>query len=197
MHFMMRNWKLNERMYRREQMQRCLLNSCKGACCLYGVWVGLEEQEKILANGKIIQENMKFENRNLDWFRTRVEEDQHFASTKVIHTTLVADQNHYGNSACIFLGMEGKCALQLASLALGLHPWALKPFYCVLHPLDLDEEGRITLDETAQLLAEEGSCLRQSTSQIPLLETFSEELKYLLGEDTYLEELKKATCLGE
>jgi hypothetical protein len=66
-----------------------------------------------------------------------------------------------------------------------LHPWQFKPYYCILHPLDLDEQGRITLDETKLLLDEAGSCLRPAENPIPLVETFGPELRYLLGEKAY------------
>jgi hypothetical protein len=101
----------------------------------------------------------------------------------VLHSNVLPDRSHYGGTACVFLGEDAKCALQVASQAAGLHPWQWKPFYCVLHPLDLDEDGRITLDETAELLAEEGSCLRPSAEEIELVETFAEEIQYLLGGD--------------
>src|SRR5659263_460297 len=62
-----------------------------------------------------------------------------------------------------------------------MHPWRFKPFYCILHPLDLDEQGRITVDSTEDLLEEQGSCLVPSDQPVPLIETFANELQYLLG----------------
>jgi hypothetical protein len=56
-----------------------------------------------------------------------------------------------------------------------------------LHPLDLDEQGRITLDVTEELLCEPGSCLRPADSAVSLLETFEPELRYLMGEEKYQE----------
>jgi hypothetical protein len=66
---------------------------------------------------------------------------------------------------------------------MGRHPWSLKPFYCILHPLDLDEEGKITLDKTELLVKEQGSCLRPVDEPISLIETFQEELEYFLQID--------------
>jgi hypothetical protein len=77
--------------------------------------------------------------------------------------------------------------LQVAADAAGLHAWRFKPFYCILHPLDLDDEGRITLDETDELLAEVASCLRPAQKSLPLVDTFAAELRYLLGEKGYTE----------
>jgi hypothetical protein len=60
-----------------------------------------------------------------------------------------------------------------------------------LHPLDLDEKGRITLDETKIIMEEEGSCLRKSEIEIPLLKTFEEELRFILGNKNYQDLLDK------
>ena len=89
------------------------------------------------------------------------------------------EESHYGGTACIFLRQDAKCVLQVASEALGQHPWQLKPFYCILHPLDLDEEGRITLDKTEELMGEEASCLRPARGKMELKVIFEEELEYL------------------
>lgn len=120
-----------------------------------------------------------------DWFDGREEPDDHAISGWTVHSTVISDLNHYGETACIFLRKDHKCALQVAADAAGLHSWRFKPFYCILHPLDLDDEGRITLDETALMLAEPGSCLRPADHAIPLLETFEPELRYLLGDKAY------------
>jgi hypothetical protein len=106
---------------------------------------------------------------------------------------VVEHHRHYGGTACVFLRSDHKCALQVASQASGHHPWHWKPFYCILHPLDLDEEGRITLDETDLMLDEPGSCLRPATENIPLLVTFEEELRYFLGDEEY-EKLINSSC---
>jgi len=124
---------------------------------------------------------------SLDWFDERREVDPHAISGEVGHTTVLSAPDHYGGTACIFLRRDHKCALQTAADDAQLHPWRFKPFYCILHPLDLDEQGRITLDETDQMLAEPGSCLRPTEESTPLIDTFAEELKYLLGEKGYRE----------
>jgi hypothetical protein len=97
----------------------------------------------------------------------------------------VENEKHWGGTACAFLREDHKCALQAAAQAAGLDPWGWKPFYCILHPLYLDDEGRISLDETDSLLDEPGSCLRPASQPIPLVVTFEEELRYLLGDEVY------------
>ncbi len=180
------NRQINPRLLASEPMQRCKLSQCKGACCLYGVWLDEVEWQDILANAGLILPHMP---PGLDqpdeWVDGRRDADEFSQSGSVIHTRVMTDKKHYGGTACVFLRDDHKCALQVAGQAAGLHPWRFKPFYCVLHPLDLDEQGRITLDETAELLDEEGSCLRPSDQEILLLDTFEEELRYLLGDEDY------------
>jgi Zn-finger nucleic acid-binding protein len=179
---------LNPRMLRAEPMQRCVLGECKGACCLHGVWVDRGEYEEILANAELIAAQMAETLRDpAVWFDGRVERDGFSASGEVRHTNVLPEREHYGGTACVFLREDFKCALQCAGQVGGLHPWRYKPFYCILHPLDLDEAGRITLDETAALLDEAGSCLRPSEGgkMVSLLETFAEELDYLLDGETW------------
>lgn len=167
-------------------MRRCTLGECRAACCLYGVWIDRTEAKDILANAGQIAPHMEPENRDPgDWFDGREEPDDHAISGWTVHSTVVPDAEHYGETACIFLRKDHLCALQVASNVNGLHPWHWKPFYCILHPLDMDEEGRITLDETELMLDEPGSCLRPADHPIPLIETFEEELSYLLGKRAY------------
>lgn len=176
----------NPRLLRSEAMQRCVLSECKGSCCLHGVWIDRAEREEILARAGLIAATMPETLRDPEaWFDGRVEADPFSRSGEVFHSNVLPDLAHYGGTACVFLREDFKCALQVAGEAAGLHPWRLKPFYCVLHPLDLDEEGRITLDSAEELLAEQGSCLRRADREIPLLKTFEPELSYLLGDETY------------
>lgn len=137
------------------------------------------KKKEILSLAEDIIPHMKEKHRKPgEWFDERKEEDAHVPSGVVVHTRVVEDGSHYGGTACIFLREDAKCALQVSSETLGKHPWHLKPFYCILHPLDLDEEGRITLDKTEELLGEEASCLRPREGTTALKEIFKEELDY-------------------
>lgn len=173
-------------MLQSEPMRRCTLGECKAACCLYGVWIDRIEAQDIRANAHLIIPCMEPENRDpRDWFDGREEPDENALSGYTVHSTVLPDPEHYGGTACIFLRKDHLCALQVAADENQMHSWRFKPFYCILHPLDLDEQGRITLDETALLLSEPGSCLRPAEEPIPLLQTFEPELRYLLGEKAY------------
>jgi hypothetical protein len=175
-------------MLRSEPMIRCKLHECRAACCLYGVWIDSHESEVLLENAAIIQAELPEDRQDpAGWFDGREDVDEFAASGRVVHSRVIDNSKHYGGIACVFLRDDNKCAIQTAAQKAGMDPWALKPFYCILHPLDLDEKGRITLDDSGLLLDEPGSCLRPSPVPVPLLVTFEPELRYFLGSPKYEE----------
>jgi hypothetical protein len=172
--------RLSPRLDEREALHRCGWPDCRAACCVYGTWVGEGEVADILAHADLVAPLMASERRDPPgWFSEIREPDEYTPRGTVLHTTVVEDPSHYGGSACIFLLEDYRCALQAAGQAAGMHPWRLKPFYCVLHPLDLDEQGRITLDETGLLVVEPASCLRKGDKGVRLRDLFAEELEFL------------------
>lgn len=178
--------RIHPRLLESEPTQRCRLEECQGACCLHGAWVDNQEIDDILLHARLIRPHLPAGATDpVTWFDDEHEADEYSLSGTVRPTRVVAAPEHYGETACVFLRGDFKCALQVAGEANGLHPWRFKPFYCILHPLYLDEEGRITLDDTALLLDEAGSCLRASEQVSPLGKTFAPELRYLLGENGY------------
>lgn len=177
---------VNPRLFAREPLRRCGWPQCGAACCAYGVWLDEREWRDLLAHAALIIPYLPPGRRDpARWLDGRREDDPFVPSGRVVHTRVYADPTHYAGSACVFLRPDYKCALQVAGEAAGYHPWRFKPFYCILHPLDLDEQGRITLDETAALAEEPGSCLRWAEEAQPLVELFAEELRYLLGDEAY------------
>jgi hypothetical protein len=183
---------INPRLLKSEPLRRCQLEECQAACCLHGAWVDLVEIEDILTHaGQIAPHMPPGAEHPQGWFDERQEKDEFAISGKVGHTRVLPDDGHYGGTACIFLRPDYKCALQVAADQEGLQPWRFKPFYCILHPLDLDDNGDITLDETELLSLEPGSCLRRAQKPAPLIKTFANELRYLLGEKRYIELTKR------
>lgn len=173
------------------------MEECRAACCLHGVWVDEVEAQDILRHAHLISPFMPpgFEDRSA-WFDDRREPDERCLSGHVIHSTVLEAPWHYGATACVFLRTDCKCALQAAAEAAGENAWRFKPFYCILHPLDIDEKGRITLDDNRELLDEPGSCLRPSDRAVPLLATFEPELRHLIGDRAY-ERLLEETSAGD
>lgn len=178
--------RITPRMLQSEPLRRCTLEECHGACCVFGVWVDTREVNDILSHANQIIPHMPAESRTPgEWFAPVEDKDKHSPTGKVIHTAVENHPEHYGGTACIFWRDDAKCALQVAAVANDLHPWRFKPYYCIIHPLDQDEQGRITLDETEELAKEPGSCLRPADNSIPLADTFADELRYLLGDKMY------------
>lgn len=177
--------KLAPRMFEKAHMRRCKLHKCQGACCLYGAWVDQQKKAILLEHQEAIIPHLDPTNQDpLFWFDERTDLDPHTTTGHLTHTAVFPSSMHYGETVCVFYRTSDyKCGLQVASQALGKHPWALKPFYCILHPLDLDQEGRITVDDTKLLVQEKGSCLRPSEEPVDLLETFQEEIEYFLQVD--------------
>jgi hypothetical protein len=148
--------------------------------------VDITERDRILASTELVNSCLPPDRRESStWFETAHEADPHTPSGEVVHTRVLEDASHYGGKRCVFLRGDSKCAIQVAGELLSGDPWGLKPFYCILHPLDLDEEGRITLDETALLIEEAASCLVHSEEITPLFKTFEPELRYFLGDEKY------------
>ncbi len=177
---------ISKRLFEQEPMVRCKLDSCFGACCSYGVWIDLAEKEILKVNYTVVESCMDSDSGSFDdWFEAEIEDDSYTRTGKVIHTKLISRTKPFKRTTCIFLRQDHKCALQVASEKLGKHHWYLKPFYCVLHPLDIDENDQISLDDTQKILDEEKSCLRYSEEMNFPLRIFEEELRYLLGDQKY------------
>lgn len=178
----MKRQSLSPRLDETVPLQPCGWPACGAACCFGGAWVDLAEIEDIRTNAGLISTHMPPGHTDFeDWFQSEVEPDPYALSGQVRHTAIVESPAHYHGTACIFLRPDFKCALQVAGEESGAHPWRFKPFYCILHPLDLDSEGRITLDETALLADEPGSCLRPSGAGHKISSIFFAELEYLTG----------------
>jgi hypothetical protein len=172
--------RLHPRLNDSEPIRRCGWPDCKAACCVYGVWIDLDEQADLLAHAEIIKPHLPPKRRDpARWFDGEIEPDRHTSSKQVTHTRVIRDPNHYGGSTCIFMRPDYKCALQVAGEAAGEHPWRFKPFYCILHPLDLDKHRRITLDEIRFMVDEPASCVRLTEGEVVLKQLFAEELEYL------------------
>ncbi len=164
-----------------QRLQRCHWPACGAACCFQGVWVDEVEIADILAHAALIRPHMRAEDQEVAWFEDRREPDPHALSGWVRPTRVRPDPQHYRGTRCIFLRADFKCALQVAAEAQGQHPWRWKPFYCILHPLDLDDQGRIMLPPVEELLAEPAACVRPAAEARPPREIFAEELTYLAG----------------
>lgn len=189
------NWNksIARRMFVKERLKRCILDKCHGVCCTYGVWIDLGEKQRIFENKAVIQSCLDQNSEDFDdWFEEQIENDPYTETGKVIHSKVIERDLPFSRKTCVFLRPDHKCALQVASQIIGKHPWYLKPFYCILHPMDINQEGEITLDKTKIIKEEPKSCLRVSDSDLAPIEIFEDELRYLLGDSKYQEYLTQA-----
>ncbi len=151
--------------------------TCTSACCEEGVYLDISERDRILQHTEMIRVSMdETQSKNeADWFDGVVEEDSDFPSGKSVATNVV-------NGKCAFLDRAGRCSIQVASVAAGMHRWALKPFFCILYPIDVSD-GVVSFDE---LLQDEQSCCSVGEQfETPLFEACKDELTHLVGESGY------------
>lgn len=166
--------------------QRCQTAECQSWCCTGGVWVDLWEKEKVLANAELIKPHLPPDRRDESlWFDGEQDDHLDFPSGRGEGTSVVEDLTHKAGQTCLFLRPEDRyCALQVASLANSQHPWSLKPLYCALHPLTM-EDGFVELDDTNEIYIEGGHCQRESSEAVPLYVLFESELRLVLGDEGY------------
>jgi len=173
---------LHPRLNESAKIKRCDWPDCHANCCIYGAWVDKFHAEDILRHAAEIAPFMEEGRKDASsWFDGQEEGDDHALSGLVVHTTIIPNPYHLGGTSCIFLRQDHKCALQAAAEDAGEHPWRYKPFYCILHPLDIDDDGRITLDDEELLLKEPTTCLQSCRTEVQIKELFREELEYLVG----------------
>jgi hypothetical protein len=170
-------------------IQRCALHECQGHCCSSGVYLDVNHARGVLANQETILPHVPEDRRNPEtWFDWKLEpEFDHPAGGMLASTNVARDATHPAGQSCVFLRPDRKCALQVASIAIGEHPWHFKPFYCALFPL-VFHRHQLRLDDDNEVYLEGGSCSRSSCSApVPLYRFFELEMKLAIGEAGYAE----------
>jgi Fe-S-cluster containining protein len=150
---------------------------CSAACCEGGVSVDVRERDAILAHRELIASEMD-ETQVKDpaaWFATAEQADPDFPSGVCVDTKVI-------NEKCAFLDSAGRCVLQSAAIHAGMHPWAFKPLYCVLYPIEISA-GVVSFDEMLQ--DEQECCSVTPDFGVPLYQACREELVHLVGEEGY------------
>jgi hypothetical protein len=118
------------------------------------VWVDQREMEDVLANAKLIAPHMPAGcELPADWFASYEDHDE-FSPASWWFIPRWKPSRALRRNRVYLLASRCQMRLQVAAVANGLHPWRFKPYYCILHPLDLDEQGRITVDTTPDLVDE-------------------------------------------
>lgn len=172
-------------------MDRCLLTECNGACCAGGVWLNPDEMPRILDWIKAIKKQLpKDRHDESKWFHTG-ERDKNYHTGYEMGTTTAYDPLLPDNTCCVFLKPDRMCALQVVSQEKGLGWPGLKPFYCALYPLYL-EDNLLSVDEETPKHLEGGTCSRRVTKATPIYKIYKEEATLVLGEAGYEELCRKA-----
>ncbi len=151
--------------------------SCTSACCEGGVYIDLHEREVIMAHRDIITKQMDA-TQTTDpsrWFEPEITDDPDFPSGQCVGTQVVSEK-------CAFLDGAGRCSLQKAAVAEGMHRWAIKPLFCILYPIEISA-GTVSFDEMLQ--DEEDCCTIGKSFEVPLFEACREELVHIVGEEGY------------
>ena len=189
---------INERLLEKKQITRCQLATCKGGCCADGVWLDVEQAERILDHAEMIKPFMPEDRRDQStWFAELHDDDPSFPSGKYTGTTTVTDAAHPSGSCCRFLRPQDHfCAIQFASVQNGLKPWDLKPLYCCLYPVVDEYEGEVktlTLDSDNDLFSRGGGCHDSCAGEpTAMFQVYAEEVSIMLGVEGYRE-----LCLHE
>jgi len=181
------NLRLNKKVLSVQPIRRCNITSCYGICCSCGVWLDNEEKANILRHADLVKPHLPAERQDPQlWFGDYDEEDDSFPSGHCGATDTFPDPDHPYGEVCIFLRPDARCALQVTALANEMHSWALKPFFCALYPLVIDE-GWLEIDDENELYLEEACCKHLVHVEEPLYVVMKDEFVHALGEEGYQE----------
>jgi len=166
-------------------LRRCSLAECKACCCSHGVLVDKVAAKRIVEHAELVKQHLPEERRSSDsWFSKDEKVDTDYPSGHAVTTRVLKHSERTLGSGCVFLRPDNKCALQIASVASGRHPWELKPFYCALFPVTI-EGNYVLLDDSNDIFKRGGNCGQHSNTLAPLYRIYQEELVLALGQDGY------------
>jgi hypothetical protein len=177
--------RIERRLEEARAVRRCAGGAaCRAACCRSGVYISVEQSERILHNHEKIAPFLRPNRRNPDtWFDGSLEADSdHPHGGMLTGTNVMDDPHHPSGRSCVFLTEHFHCGIQAASIAHQLGPWEWKPFYCVLYPLTY-EKGVLRLDDESRMWQEGIRCCETDTRSLPLIDLLRDELLYALGEE--------------
>jgi len=182
--------RIDPKVLRKVPFERCALVECQAACCTGGVWVESAHVARILASAEIVKPCLPPDRRDTSAWFSPGEPDENWPLGYEQGTLTVDDPMRPGQTCCVFLRPDRKCALQVASNAHGLGWPGLKPYFCAIYPLYY-EHGVMTIDDETPLDFEGGGCQRPAPQARPMVEIYREEAILILGEDGYAELMER------
>ncbi len=182
---------LSPQLFAPHPLERCRLDECQAYCCTGGVYISVAQVADIRAHAALIQPHLPPERQDPAlWFDNKIEDDpDHPNYSPVMGTQVLPDPTHKAGQGCVFLRPDRKCALQVAGVAAGEHPWRFKPFYCRLYPLEFNN-GVLDLATDNEMYQDGGTCHRPAAQATPLCHTFDVEIQLVVGEAGYAEALR-------
>jgi Fe-S-cluster containining protein len=175
--------RINADILQKDAIRRCADSSCGAVCCSGGVWLREDEAPRIREWEAAIKACLPVERHDESlWFEQGKEE---------LGTSSVDDPQIPGRTCCVFLQPDRKCALQVVSIANNLGWPGIKPYYCAIYPL-LIEDGVLSIDDETPLIYEGGLCRQSTTQGHAAYELYRDEAILILGQDGYRELLDKA-----
>jgi Fe-S-cluster containining protein len=156
---------------------------CLADCCSGGVWMTDDEPPRIMKWAKTIKRHLpKDRHDEAQWFVTRKSKDT--PSGIETGTNTVEDPAREDETCCIFLRTDRKCALQVISRDRKLGWPGIKPFYCSIYPLYLENDV-FSIDETTELDEETALCRHKADEKRPMFEIYRDEAILILGKKGY------------
>jgi hypothetical protein len=177
--------KVDSHLLESRMVARCRLEECGSACCGHGVHVDLADATRIVQEADVVKPHLPPDRHDVDnWFDGDVGEDSDYPTGLRVGTQVIEDKGHPAGTRCMFLRPDNLCALQVAAVANGRHPWDMKPFYCALFPIII-LGNTVLLDDDNEVYLLGGTCQRAETVSSPLYIVFKDELTLALGEKGY------------
>lgn len=174
--------RINPDVLRKDSIRRCADARCGAVCCSGGVWLNEDEAPKIRAWAEEIKKRLPPDRHDESiWFE---EEDGEMG------TNSIDDASRPGQTCCVFLQPDRKCALQVVSNENNLGWPGIKPYYCAIYPL-LIEENVLTIDDETPLIYAGGLCRNSAPQGYAAYELYRDEAILILGEDGYRELIQK------
>lgn len=184
-------WRIDPNVFETSRGERCRLGECRAGCCSNGIWCDEAHARRVLQAAPSLLEFMPAESRNPDdWFGfDEVWEHADFPSGRGVPTLTAPVSGHAGIERCVFVRSDFKCALHVASDALGLGNPGLKPYDCATYPV-LRSEGEVLMDKWSPKRLEGSDCQRRPDAEcapVSNVDLFAYELTLALGEAGYAE----------
>ena len=163
--------------------ERCDLSVCRGACCVNGIWVDIQQVQRILDAAAEVAPFMapQYAQDPDLWFGEDTLQSPDFPSGLAIPTRVGPRDGDATRQGCIFVRADHKCALQMTSVALNLPGHGLKPFDCATYPI-LRSQGQVRVDRESARHHPEGDCQNGGPTKRIFAEVFAQEVELCLHE---------------